>query len=358
MNPADKSEKNPSREARTRPVTIKDLAEKAGVSAMSVSNALNDRGRLSEKTRRHIMKIARELNYMPNLVAKSLRKAQTRTIGVVMSDSSQYVFSKLLLGIEQEASKTGYSILLANTDQKEDLEIKAIDLLVSKRIDGLLIAAPLAVSEEDIKRLESLKVPFVFLMRASGFEGVEFVTNDNLRGGYLGMKHLYETGERNFGFLPINSPSGRKRMEGCEKFLREKNIFIKEYPAESSLPQIDDGYSAMKRLLAGGFRNGAVCCGCDLIAVGALEAIFEANLSVPEDFRLIGYDDFDMAPYLRVPLTTIRQPTYRIGVEGFHLLINRLERPDSPCHKIILEPELIVRNSTAARLCGKRGTEA
>jgi DNA-binding LacI/PurR family transcriptional regulator len=349
MRPVNKNEKDVFGETRIKPVTIKDLAKKAGVSAMSVSNALNNRGKLSEETKRHIMKIARELNYMPNLVAKSLRKAQTRTIGVVMSDSSQYVFSKLLLGIEQEASKTGYSVLLANTDQKKDLEIQAIDLLVSKRIDGLLIAAPLAVGEGDIERLKSLKVPFVFLMRTSGFEGVEFVTNDNLQGGYLGMKHLYETGERNFGFLPINSPSGRKRMAGCEKFLLEKNIFIKEYPVESSLPQISDGHSAMKRLLAGGFRNGAVCCGCDLIAVGALKAIFEANLSVPENFRLIGYDDFDMAPYLRVPLTTIRQPTYQIGIEGFRLLINRLDQPDSPCHKIILEPELIVRDSTGKR---------
>jgi DNA-binding LacI/PurR family transcriptional regulator len=354
MKAAGKKEKDVFGEARIKPVTIKDLAEKAGVSAMSVSNALNNRGKLSEETKRHIIKIARELNYMPNLVAKSLRKAQTRTIGVIMSDSSQYVFSKLLLGIEQEASKTGYSILLANTDQKKDLEIKAIDLLVSKRIDGLLIAAPLAVGEGDIERLKSLKVPFVFLMRTSGFEGVEFVTNDNLQGGYIGMKHLYETGERNFGFLPINSPSGRRRMEGCEKFLLEKNIFIKKYPAESSRPQIGDGYAAMKRLLARGFRSGAVCCGCDLIAVGALKAIFEVNLSVPEDFRLIGYDDFDMAPYLRVPLTTIRQPTYQIGVEGFHLLINRLNQPDSPYHKIILEPELIIRNSTNEKLLPER----
>jgi DNA-binding LacI/PurR family transcriptional regulator len=346
MEPAAKNERDVLREAKIKPVTIKDLAEKASVSAMSVSNALNNRGRLSEKTKRHILKIAHELNYMPNLVAKSLRKAQTRTIGVVMSDSSQYVFSKLLLGIEQEASKIGYSVLFANTDQKRDFEIKAIDLLVSKRIDGLLLAAPLAVGERDIERLKSLKVPFVFLMRTSEFEGVEFVTNDNLRGGYLSMKHLYETGERDFGFLPIDSLSGRKRMEGCKKFLLEKNIFIKEYPVESSLPQIGDGYSAMERLLARGFRNGAVCCGCDLIAVGALKAIFEAGLSVPEDFRLIGYDDFDMAPYLRVPLTTIRQPIYQIGVEGFQLLINRLDQPDSPYHKIILEPELIVRNST------------
>jgi DNA-binding LacI/PurR family transcriptional regulator len=160
------------------------------------------------------------------------------------------------------------------------------------------------------------------------------------------LKHLYEIGDRDFYFLPINSPSGRRRMEGCEKFLLEKNLSIKEYPVESSEPQIEDGYSAMKRLLAKGCRTGAVCCGCDLIAVGALQAIFEAKLSVPEDFRLIGYDDFDMAPYLRVPLTTIRQPVHQIGVEGFRLLMSRLDQPDSPYRRIILQPNLIVRNST------------
>jgi DNA-binding LacI/PurR family transcriptional regulator len=346
MKPGNKNREKIFIEAKVKPATLKDLAKKSGVSVMSVSNALNNRGRVSEETKRRIEEIAQELNYKPNLVAKGLRKAQTGTIGVVMSDSSQYVFSKLLRGIEQEASKTGYSVLLANTDQKRDLEIKAIDLLASKRIDGLLLAAPLAVSVEDIERLRSFKAPFVFLMRSSELKGIEFVTNDNLKGGYLSIKYLYETGERNFCFLPINSPSGRKRLEGCKKFLREKNLSIKEYPVESSLPQIEDGYSAMKRLLARGCRNGAVCCGCDMIAVGAMEAVFETRLSVPEDFRLIGYDDFDMAPYLRVPLTTIRQPVYEIGIEGFRLLINRLNQPGMPCRRIILEPELIARNST------------
>lgn len=330
-----------------KPTTLMDVARKSGVSAMTVSNALNNRRGVSEKTKKRVLEAARELKYSPNQVAQSLRNARTKTIGVVMSDSSQNVFSKLLRGIEHAASDIGYSVLLANTDQKRNAEKKAIELLVSKRIDGLLLAAPLAVEPNDIEWLISLNTPFVLLMRTTDYTGIDYVANDNFRGGYLAMKHLYEIGDRNFCFISLDSSSGIERMKGCEQFLKEKGLCIGDYHQEKIPPQIEDGYCTMKKLITSGYSEGAICCGCDMIAVGVFKAIFEAHLSVPKNYRVIGYDDFDMAAHLRVPLTTIHQPVFQIGTEGFRVLMNRVNNPNLSYQSLILQPELIKRASTS-----------
>ncbi|MGE4353232.1 MAG: LacI family DNA-binding transcriptional regulator [Oscillospiraceae bacterium] len=330
----------------TRPTTLKDVANKAGVSAMAVSNALNNRGRISAQTYEKIIKAAKELNYTPNQVAKSLRKSRTCTIGVVMSDASHYVFAELLRGISHAASQKNYSVLLADTGGDPSAEEKMVQLLLSRRIDGLIMAAPSAVNQADIERLKAFNTPFVFLMRTSEFMDVEYIVNDNISGCYQGIKHLYETGSREFIFITIDSSSGRDRIKGYRQYLDQQQLNFEDYYSINALPQIDSGYEAMKKILNKGYRHGTVCCGCDMIAIGAMDAIYEANLSIPKDFRLFGYDDLEMAPYLRVPLSTVRQPFYEIGVEGFRVLINRIENPDSPIQSVILQPQLVIRQST------------
>jgi len=329
-----------------KPATLKDVAREAGVSAMAVSNALNNRGGVSAETREKILEAAHKLHYTPNLVAQSLRNAKTHSIGVVMCDSSQYVFTQLLRGVEHAASAANYSVLLANTDQNRAAEAKAIDLLVSKRIDGLLLAAPLAVEKADVQRLRSLNIPYVLLMRSSEFPNVDVVTNDNYLGGYQSVRHLYETGSRDLFFITLNSSSGRERIHGYRQYLAEQNLNYDDCYTDSVLPQIEDGYEAMKRILALGHCQGAVCCGCDVIAIGAMNAILEAGFSIPEDFRLIGYDDLELTQYLRVPLSTVRQPIYKIGTEGVRLLLEKIHAPKTPYQSMVLQPELIIRQST------------
>jgi DNA-binding LacI/PurR family transcriptional regulator len=330
-----------------RPTTLKDVAREAGVSAMAVSNVLNNRGRVSEETRAIILTAVEKLNYTPNRVAQSLRSARTHTIGVVMSDSSQYVFANLLRGIESAASAEGYSVLLANTSQNQSAETKKIGLLASKRIDGLLLAAPMGTERENIDYLRSLQIPFVLLMRSTEFKDVNYVVNDNRTGGYISVKHLYESGERDFIFISLNSSSGRERMTGYQRCLSEYGLKLEDCYLDKVSPQIADGYEAMRRAIAAGHRQGAVCCGCDMIAIGAMNAILEAGLRIPGDFRLIGYDDFELTQYLRVPLSTVRQPVYQIGAEGVRLLLERISSDGSiPDQAVILQSELIVRQSS------------
>jgi len=329
-----------------KPATLKDIAQEAGVSAMAVSNVLRGRGRVSEETRHRILLAAERLNYIPNQVAQSLRRAKTNTIGVVMADSSQYVLNNLLKSIERTAAQHDYSVILANTLRNRESETKAVDLLMSKRIDGLLLAAPIATTEEDIDHLNSLGIPFVLLMRTSLNSGVSYVVNDNISGGYLAMKHICEGSHSPVFFIALDSESGREREAGCRKRADELGVKICDDLIFRTGPTIESGYNVMRDILAKGISHGTICCGCDMMAVGAMNAIFEAGLSIPGDFCLIGYDDFDFAKYLRVPLTTIHQPINEIGEEGFKLLHEHISTHDTPPRSVVLPPTLIVREST------------
>ena len=330
---------------RYRRTTLKDVAREAGVSSMTVSKALNGKPGVSEETRRRIETIARRLRYSPNRVAQSLRQSKTDTIGVVMSDSSQNVFANLILGLSQAAAAAGYGVLLTSTGQDAGRETEAIDLLVSKRVDGIVLAAASGIGRAEVEALGAQGIPLVFLMRAPRSVEVDQVINDNHLGGHLSADYLYRRGYRDFYFIGLDSSPGRERVRGYRDCLAGHGMDAGRLPVQYTDPTIADGQAAMRRLLREGLRSGTICCGCDMIAIGAMDAILEAGFAIPGDFRVIGYDDFDLAGYLRVPLTTICQPIGEMGAEGFRLLKSRIDEPERPCRSIILPPRLVVRES-------------
>ncbi len=332
---------------RNKRVTLKDIAAEAGVSMMTVSNVLNGRGSVSAKTSRRITEIARRMNYRPNQVARSLRVEETRTLGVVVSDSSQLVLSKVIRAIESEAAQAGYSVIVANTDQSPQREKAAIELLLNKRIDGLLLAAPLNTDDSQMRTLVHFGIPLVFLMRTSRTVPVNSVANDNEQGGYEIVRHLIQTGRNPICFLslPRESQSGQSRIAGYRRAFQEAGLNWRDDALHYCQPEIASGYDAMSRLLEDGACAGAVCCGCDLIAVGAIRAIQERGLAVPDDLAVTGYDDIDMAEYLCVPLTTMRQPKDEMGREGVRLLLEQIRDPEHEPRQVILPSTLVVRGS-------------
>jgi len=335
------------RTEKSRNTTLKDIASQAGVSLMTVSKVLNGKGGISRETSQRILEIARRLNYRPNQIAKSLRADETRTIGVVVSDSSQLVFAKVIRGIEEVATREGYSVIVANTDQKAEREKQAVELLLNKRIDGLILGAPMHTGEEDIRELIRFGVPLVLLMRSSQAVDVNCVINDNVLGGYEIMKQLLSTncGEIYFLSMPQNVQSSQSRLLGNRQALTEQGLVFREDHVRYCEPFIDAGYAAMSRLLDQGLRSGGICCGCDLIAIGAIRAIQDRQLRVPEDFKVTGYDDLELADYLSVPLTTMRQPKEEIGREGVRLLLDQIQDPTRPPRQIVLRSTLIRRRS-------------
>lgn len=328
--------------------TIKDIAKELGLSATAVSRALNNRGGISEETRQKVIEVAKKLNYKPNIVAKSLKLNKTKTIGVVVADSSQYFFAKVIKGIENTATKEGYNIILCNTDSDAEKEKKAINVLINKRIDGIVLASSMLTKTEHIRYLNDTGVPYIFLIRRSEYEGADYVVNDNVLGAYLMTSYLLRAGEGKIHFLNMTegSPSSKDRLDGYLKALEEKGMTCDPSLIHYMKPEVEDGYAVMRQILDKGEKVETVFCGCDVISVGAMEAIFERGYRIPEDIRVAGYDDIDFSAYLRTPLTTVSQPKYTIGSLGVETLLNKIRNKTEEVQHVILKPSLVIRQST------------
>lgn len=329
--------------------TLKDIAQAAGVSAMTVSKALNGKPGVSEDRRKEICDIAERMNYAPNLIAKSLRVDETKTIGVVLSDTSEMVISKVLRGIQDGATNHGYSIIIANTDHQPERELQSIRTLLSKQIDGLILVAPTLYTNEHIAFLKSFGIPFIFLMRKNDHSEIDTVINDNYLGGYQSIAHLVSEGCRSFQILSLsNSQSSQEREKGYWQAFSDFKIPASPNQFHAVTPFVEAGYDAAKQLLAQGVRFDALVCGCDTVAIGAMDALLEAGVKIPSSVRLIGYDGIDLARYLRIPLSTMAQPLYAIGLNGIEILLDRIHFPQMPVRKLVLKSELVVRQSTHA----------
>ncbi len=332
----------------TKRVTLKDVAKEAGVSAMAVSKVLNDKGGISKETSERIREAVQRLNYRPDNIAKSLRVQETKTIGVVMSDSSQLVFAQVLRGIQDAAATSGHSVIIANSDQNAEKEKKAVDVLLSQRIDGLILAAPIRHRPDELAEFKAIHTPIVVLMRSSSGTGIDSVENDNFQGGHDIVDYLLRTGSDKIHFLslPRSSQPNQFRLRGYRQAFQDHGLTFDPDQVRYCEPFVEDGYMAMSQLLDEGLSGGAICCGCDLIAIGAIKAIQERGLCIPQDFRVTGYDDIELMDHLSVPLTTIRQPKYEIGFEAVRLLLERISDPGRISRNITLRSELVIRKST------------
>ena len=329
--------------------TLKDIAQAAGVSAMTVSKALNGKPGVSEERRKEIRDIAERMNYAPNLIAKSLRVDETKTIGVVLSDTSEMVLSKVLRGIQDGATNHGYSVIIANTDHQPERELRSIRTLLSKQIDGLILVAPTLYTNEHIAFLKNFGIPFIFLMRKNDHSEIDTVINDNYLGGYQSIAHLVSEGCHSFQILSLsNSQSSQEREMGYRQAFSDFKIPISPEQFHAVTPFVEAGYDAAKQILTQCKRFDALVCGCDTVAIGAMDALLEAGIKIPSAVRLIGYDGIDLARYLRIPLTTMAQPLYAIGLNGIEILLDRIRFPQMPVRKLVLKSELVIRRSTHA----------
>lgn len=329
-------------------VTLKDVAQAANVSAMTVSKVLNGKPGISKQTREAILEIAERMNYSPNLIAKSLRVNKTKTVGVILSNTSEMVTSTVLRGIQDVAEIQGYSVLRSNTDRKIEREMEAIRTLISKRVDGLILIAPMLHSDEDISELQKLQIPLISLLRKKDSMSIDTVTGDNFFGGYKSVQHLIEQGCRSFQVIALSDIYGLSdRQAGYEQAFRDFRVPQDCVNVVYGGPFVDSGYRTMNRIFSESKADfDAVICSCDMIAIGAMESLLEHGVRIPQDVRVIGYDGIYMAKYLRVPLTTIEQPLHQIGEEGMRILLERIHFPNISVRKIVLKNELVVRAST------------
>ncbi|WFA10406.1 LacI family DNA-binding transcriptional regulator [Tissierella sp. Yu-01] len=306
-------------------MTIKEIAEMANVSSATVSKILNGKDQyISEGTRKKVLEIVEKEGYIPNAIAKSLKIKSTKTLGIIIPDVMNLFFSELARGIEDAAERMGYSVILCNSDNKVSKEERYIQVLQEKMVDGIILTA----SEQSVSRsLKRRNTPMVLLDRDILIDSdVGRIIVDNEEGAYNATKYLINKGCKNVGFISseqINKSSGQ-RLKGYENALLDNNFDVDEEKIYLQNYTIETGYKGTMNLLEKNKLDG-ICCGNDLIAIGAIQALKEKNIKVPEEVRIIGFDDIQISQFVDPPLTTIKQPIYEMGEEAVKMLIFIIE---------------------------------
>lgn len=324
-------------------ITLKQIAKAAGVSVNTVSRALNGKPDVNENTRQRVLEVAKRLGYVPNRSALSLKHQKTHIVGVIIEDNANPFWAEVLKGVESAAKVQGYHVILVNTSRNYQDEVEGIQMLLERRVDGILIA-PNQEKYDDLIELKNLGVPFVIMGRhIKEFESlsIPMVYSDEVKGGYMATKHLIERGCERIAFIgaqPYNTAS-IERCEGYKKALKEAGIEIDEDLVKTGGIEIDGGYKSVMGLLENEIRFDGIFAYNDLMAFGVLKALKEAKMKVPDDVKVIGYDDIPYSSIITPTLTTMRIKKQMMGRAAFRILFESENR-------VILTTELVVRESS------------
>jgi LacI family transcriptional regulator len=293
-----------------------------------------------------------ELNYRPNRLAGSLRRKdkRTNTLGLLIPDSTNPFFAEVLRGAEDASFEAGYNVILCNSDGDSEKELNYINVLLSKQVDGIMLVS--AGSHQASLELISRRNAFAVMVDRE-VEGarLDSVVIDNDLGGYIATQHLLELGHEQIGCITgpsLLTPSA-KRIEGYRRALEDTGIPVDEQFIVQGDFRAESGYAAARTLLELKRKPTAIFACNDMMAVGALCAIHESGLRVPDDISIIGFDDITLASFTVPPLTTVAQPSYEMGLLAAELMIQRLQNPSQPPRHEVLQATLVVRSSCQIR---------
>ena len=316
-------------------IRLKDIAERANVSVMTVSKALRDEPDVSAATKARIKALAQDLGYVPDSTAQGLRTRRTKLFGLVIPSAINPIFSRLVLAIQERAYDLGYDVLLAYTFHNPEREEICIRRLLSRRVDGLFISPVYRLASEArvYRELLARQVPTVLLGHVTPFCS-QFVNveADDLRGGYAATQHLLKLGHKRIAFLagPPATPWTQERFEGYRRALREAGLDVDDKLVFQAGRTIEEGAKAATQMINEGSDATAVQCINDLVAVGSAEVFLKQNLKIPQDISVVGFGNTMLSEYFRVPLTTVSQPKHRLGVAAMDSMLQLLQsqRPD------------------------------
>ncbi|HEX8871977.1 MAG TPA: LacI family DNA-binding transcriptional regulator [Candidatus Acidoferrum sp.] len=338
--------------------SIYDVAREARVSVFTVSAVVNHKTHVGKKLRERVDAAIGKLNYRPNLLARSLAKQKTHTIGVIVPDIANPVFPMVVRGAEDAAQKRGYNLLLCNSDDTQEKEENALELLLSKRVDGILmtkvtcdISAPLR------QMIQETKVPIVLMMRTFPKLSKDAVVTDDYRGALEAVGQLARAGRKRIGLIggPKKTSNGKARWEGYRDALKANGLVYDEALVVEGDYRIESGYRGGNTVLA--HRPDGVYVANFLMTVGLLKAAEEMGLRCPEDFGLVSFDDYPWLGIFRPKLTTVELPKYQLGQEAVELLLDRIGGKDGPGVLKKLQPELRVRESCGFKQQGTHTAE-
>lgn len=327
--------------------TIKDIAMMAGVSKATVSRVLNNSKPVSDDIRKKVLSVIEETQFQPSQIARSLINKETKLIGVIIPDVSNPVFSKIIQGVEQEAIRNGYNVLLCNSRYLEVTEMDYLDILRDKEVDGIVYHG--FKSSIDVEsKLKLINKPIV--MVGIDCKSTEFpvVMIDNEKAAYEATVYLINLGHTRIAMIhgPLDDPfAGKLRYDGYKRALGERKISINENALVEGHYKLKDGYRGMAKLLATGEIPTAVLCANDEMAIGAIKCTIDQGLKVPKDISVIGFDNIEISEIYSPSVTTVSQPFEEKGKSAMELLV-RMIKGEIIEKVIVHEHELIVRETT------------
>ncbi|PWI34904.1 HTH-type transcriptional repressor PurR [Vibrio albus] len=327
--------------------TIKDVARLAGVSTTTVSHVINKTRFVAETTQQKVMEAVKELNYAPSAVARSLKCNTTRTIGMLVTQSTNPFFAEVVDGVESYCYRQGYTLILCNTGGIYEKQRDYIRMLAEKRVDGILVMCS-DLTKELQEMLDTYSdIPKVIMDWGPESSASDKIIDNSEEGGYMATKYLIENGHTNIFCLSghLEKAICQERILGYKRALAEAGLTFDENNIIEGNFECDTAVEAADKILALENRPTAVFCFNDTMALGLMSRLQQVGTRVPEDISVIGYDNIELAGYFSPPLTTIHQPKRRVGKTAFEILLERIKNKEHERHVFEMQPELVIRDS-------------
>jgi|SRR5581483_1520308 LacI family transcriptional regulator len=331
-------------------IRLKDIAQQAGVSVMTVSKVMRDAPDISAATKARVKLLAQQMGYVPDSSAQSLRTRTTRFLGVIISSITNPIFSRVLLALEERAHELGYEIILAHSLNTENREEACIQRLLARRVDGLFISPVYRMRPEAAiyQKLQARGTPVVILGHNAPFcRQFVSVETDDLLAGYAATQHLLRLGHKRVAFFcgPNAAPWSQERLEGYRRALREANLEVDDRLVFQAGNTIEDGAKAALQFINEAPQATAIQAVTDLVAIGCANTFLSQGIKIPGDISIMGFGNILTSEYFRIPLTTVRQPKFRLGSAAMDTMLKLLRGERAENKR--LKAEIIVRESTA-----------
>jgi LacI family transcriptional regulator len=333
-------------------VTIQQVAEKAGVSTATVSRVLNDSDLVADELKSHVRQVIEELGYYPNRAARDLRAGHVRKVGVLFADISNTFFTSILAGIEAALQQADNILVLGNSNEDPHIEQLHLNAFLEEGVAGIILAATSA-SKNQYKHVLQAGIPMLTIDRVVEGLKTDSITINNMDAAYQATSHLINLGHHDVALIsgPDAMSTARLRKAGYLEAMKDAGNLTPRI--ELSNFRQEGGYQAMQTLLDSPKRPSALLVANNVMALGALQCIHEHQLAIPKDMALVGFDDTPWVTSVQPPMTVIAQPTFEMGKIAARLLLDRIERPETPIQRIHLETQLIIRQSCGYPLGGK-----
>ncbi|AUI85796.1 transcriptional repressor PurR [Vibrio azureus] len=327
--------------------TIKDVARLAGVSTTTVSHVINKTRFVAEATQEKVMKAVESLNYAPSAVARSLKCNTTRTIGMLVTQSTNLFFSEVIDGVESYCYRQGYTLILCNTGGIYEKQRDYIRMLAEKRVDGILVMC--SDLTEELKEMldRHPDIPKVVMDWGPESSQADKIIDNSEEGGYIATKFLIDNGHTDIACLSghFDKAACKERIAGFNRAMVEANLAVNsEWMIEGNF-ECDTAVLAADKITAMKNRPTAVFCFNDTMALGLMSRLQQNGYKIPDDISIIGYDNIELAEYFSPPLTTIHQPKRRVGKNAFEILLERIKDKEHEKRVFEMQPEIVVRST-------------